>query len=117
MLFKSVRAIKINKQLSVTIWSVKWLVTIKNYEINGDNGCSVTYEEIICEVPSTEKAIKMHFFSRFFKYILKAPQNKAKIQINFGHFILGHTIPLQSIVFNKQSAGRVRFTRSITLPR
>ena len=46
MLFKGQGAIKINKQLSETIPSVKCVVAIKNYQISVDNTRLVTYEVI-----------------------------------------------------------------------
>lgn len=36
------------------IWSVKWLVAIKNYLINGDNARPVTYEVIKKKVMYSE---------------------------------------------------------------
>lgn len=55
MLFKGRGAIKINKQLSETIPSVKCVVAIKNYQISVDNARLVTYEVIktLCTVNNT----------------------------------------------------------------
>lgn len=52
MLFNGQGTIKINKQLSETIPSVKCVVAIKNYQIRVDNAWLVTYEVIkeLCTV-------------------------------------------------------------------